>query len=140
MAIDQEVLLLQQSPIFQNVEPAKLRLLAVSSDHVMFEPGERILVRGEESDEIFFILTGQAETEEGYAVSHVIGHIGTLLRRPRPRTIIAKSRIEALRLDREAFVNLLQHCGAFSLAMLIELARLSDNLLKVVERRQSEPA
>lgn len=140
MAIDQEIALLQQSPIFRNVEPAKLRLLAVSSDHVTFEPGDRILVKGEESDEIFFVLTGQAETEEGYALPQVIGHIGTLLRRPRPRTIIAKSRVEALRLDREAFVNLLQHCGAFSLAMLIELARLSDDLLKAVERHQSQPA
>lgn len=140
MAIDQEVSLLQQSPIFQGVDPAKLRLLAVSADHVSFEPGERIYARGDTSDEVLFILSGEAETDEGYPLPAVVGHVGTLLRRPRPRSIRAKTRIEALRLDREGFVNLIQHCSAFSLAIMTELARLNDTLLSARDRRQAEPA
>ncbi|MCA1951533.1 MAG: cyclic nucleotide-binding domain-containing protein [Hyphomicrobiales bacterium] len=140
MAIDQEIALLQQSPVFQGVEPAKLRLIAVSADRVSIPAGATIYAAGESSNEVLFILSGEAETDDGYPLPHIIGVIGTLLRRPRARTIRARTAIEALRVDRDSFLALTQHCSAISLAIMTDLARLADTLLTMTPAHATEPA
>jgi CRP-like cAMP-binding protein len=47
MTLDTEVSSLKQVPLFREVEPARLKLLAFTSERVHFEPGQRFFARGD---------------------------------------------------------------------------------------------
>ena len=129
MDIEDEIAVLRRAPIFRQVDPAWLRLIVISADRVRFKAGERIYEVGEPADDVLFILSGQVRAERGLELQTIIGHIGTLLKRPRMTSIHAVTDVEALRLGREEFVNVLQSCGQISLAVILELSRVLDNLV-----------
>jgi len=137
MGIEDEVSILRQAPIFQQVDSARLRLIAISADRVRFKAGERIYATGEPSDDILFILSGQVRAERGLELRMIIGHIGALLQRPRMTSIYAVTDVEALRLGREEFVSVLRSCGQISLAVILELARVLDNLINPNDEMES---
>ena len=61
MTLDTEVSSLKQVPLFREVEPARLKLLAFTSERVHFEPGQRFFARGDVADAAYVILSGTAE-------------------------------------------------------------------------------
>lgn len=80
---------------------------------VVFAPGQTVMAQGEPSDAAFLVLEGvglvvHERGESSREVSHVgtgqvIGELGVLQGKPRSATVVAESRIEALRIEAGAF-------------------------------------
>ncbi|MEN8196437.1 MAG: cyclic nucleotide-binding domain-containing protein, partial [Pseudomonadota bacterium] len=69
MSLQQEVDLLRKIPMFAKIEPAKLKLLAFTSERLSYSDGDVLFRQGEAGDAAFVIISGQAEisiaTDEG---------------------------------------------------------------------------
>ena len=61
MLLKDEVGMLKRVPLFSGVEPAKLKLLAFTSDRVTYNPGQVLFNQGDEGDAAYVILTGTAD-------------------------------------------------------------------------------
>ena len=68
MTLETEVQSLRQVPMFREIDPARLKLLAFTSERVQFADGQRFFSQGDPSDAAFVILEGgEVEGELGQA-------------------------------------------------------------------------
>jgi CRP-like cAMP-binding protein len=122
-------------PIFDSVDPASLRLLAFTSQRMMFEPGQVLMHQGAESDEGYVIISGSADVlvEAGglpVKIAEVgrhdfVGDIAMFCDRPRTATVVATSQVDTLLIKRVQFMELMEHAPR----MAIEIMRvLADRL------------
>jgi CRP-like cAMP-binding protein len=133
MTLETEVQSLRQVPMFRDIDPARLKLLAFTSDRVQFASGQRFFSQGDPSDAAYVILDGQANvllnTPNGEiqvaAVSGnaLVGEMGILSDTPRSATIVASAPTTALRIDKRVFLELLAQFPQMSLAIMRELAQ-----------------
>src|SRR5258708_34720777 len=106
MSLKEEVELLQRIPLFANVEPAKLKLLAFTSERVAYEPDHILMRQGDMGDAAYIIIEGEAdvlvETPGGLirvatlGKNDFVGEIAILCDVPRTATIRAKDRLVTL--------------------------------------------
>ena len=61
MLLKDEVGMLRQVPLFSGVAPAKLKLLAFTSDRVTYAPGQMLFRQGDVGDAAYVVLSGKAE-------------------------------------------------------------------------------
>ena len=61
MTLQQDVDVLRKIPLFAKIEPARLKLLAFTSEHVEFRSGEAICRQGEPGDAAYIVLEGSAD-------------------------------------------------------------------------------
>ena len=61
MLLKDEVGMLRQVPLFSGVAPAKLKLLAFTSDRVTYAPGQLLFRQGDVGDAAYVVLSGKAE-------------------------------------------------------------------------------
>ena len=61
MSLKQEFELLRRVPMFTEIEPAKLKLLAFMSERVAFDPGKQLMRQGDPTDAAYLIIDGQAD-------------------------------------------------------------------------------
>ncbi len=61
MSLKQEFELLRRVPLFAEVEPSRLKLLAFMSERVGFDPGKLIMRQGDPADAAYLIIEGHAE-------------------------------------------------------------------------------
>src|SRR5260370_12155832 len=59
MSLKEEVDLLQRIPLFANVEAAKLKLLAFTSERIAFEAGHVLFNHGDAGDAAHILIQGQ---------------------------------------------------------------------------------
>ncbi|MCJ8142510.1 Crp/Fnr family transcriptional regulator [Ancylobacter sp. A5.8] len=133
MTIEDEVRSLQKFRMFHHVETPKLKLLAMISDRIVFQPGETIYEQGEASDAVYIVLEGQYKvslhTPDGVIdfAQHVrgtlLGEAGVLCEQNRMVSITAETTVTALRVDRESFLELIKESLPFNLAVMRELGR-----------------
>ncbi|MFT0858658.1 cyclic nucleotide-binding domain-containing protein [Ancylobacter sp. G4_0304] len=133
MTIEDEVRSLQKFRMFHHVETPKLKLLAMISDRITFHPGETVYEQGEASDAVYIVLDGQYKvslnTPDGAIdfAQHVrgtlLGEAGVLCDQNRMVTITAETALTALRVDRDAFLELIKESMPFNLAVMRELGR-----------------
>jgi CRP-like cAMP-binding protein len=127
-----DVKFLQNTPMFRDIDTAKLKLIALASERANYRPGERLMTEGARADSVFVILEGTASVlrnEAGMNVAiatvglgEVVGEIGVVLDRPYSGTIVAETALTALRIDKRTFLDLLSQVPQFSLAVIRELA------------------
>ncbi|MEA1832768.1 Crp/Fnr family transcriptional regulator [Methylobacterium durans] len=132
MTLDAEVLSLRQVPLFREVEPARLKLLAFTSERVHFEPGQRFFSQGDVADAAYLILEGSAAVSIDGAQgpfrlallteNALVGEMGILADQPRSATVTAETATTALRVDRGVFLELLSQFPQISIAVMRELA------------------
>jgi CRP-like cAMP-binding protein len=132
MSLKEEVELLQRIPFFTHIEPAKLKLLAFTSERVGFDPGQSIFKQGDMGDAAYIIIEGDAEvlvdTTGGQAVvatlgkNAFVGEIAILCDVPRTATVRAKGRVVALRISKELFMRLITEFPQMAIAIMRELA------------------
>ena len=60
MTLEAEVQSLRQVPMFRDIDPARLKLLAFTSERVQFSGGQRFFSQGDPSDAAYVILEGRA--------------------------------------------------------------------------------
>ncbi|UCH74786.1 MAG: Crp/Fnr family transcriptional regulator [Rhodospirillales bacterium] len=132
MSLQQEFELLRKIPMFANIEPAKLKLLAFTSERLSYADGEVLFRQGDPGDAAFLIITGRADvtidTEKGpLSVATLgnhdfVGEIAILCDVPRTATVTAKSDLVALRIRKELFFRLIGEFPEIAKEIMRELA------------------
>jgi CRP-like cAMP-binding protein len=137
MSLQQEVDLLRKIPMFAKIEPAKLKLLAFTSERLSYGEGDVLFQQGDAGDAAFVIISGQAEisiaTDEGPLVvarlsdHDFVGEIAILCDVPRTATVTAVTNLEALRITKELFFRLVKEFPEIAIEVMRELAHRLEN-------------
>lgn len=132
MTLESEVQSLRRVPMFREVDPARLKLLAFTSERVQFAESQRFFSQGDAADAAYVILDGKAEillnapsgdikiAELGE--NALVGEMGILGDSPRSATVVASEATTALRIDKRVFLELLTQFPQMSIAVMRELA------------------
>jgi CRP-like cAMP-binding protein len=133
MSMKEEVEVLRNVPLFAKLEPAKLKLLAFTSERLTYEPGQAFFQQGDPGDAAFIILDGEAEvmieTPTGPAKvanlgrNEIVGEIAVLCEVPRTATVVAKGKTVTLKISRETFFRLITEFPQMSIEIMRELGR-----------------
>jgi CRP-like cAMP-binding protein len=128
MSLKQEFELLRRVPIFAEIEPAKLKLLAFMSERVGFDPGKPLMRQGDPADAAYLIIAGHAEvvleTSGGQVVvatlgaNEFVGDMGILGNVPRTATVRAKDRVIALRISKEPFMRMVREFPSMAVSIM----------------------
>ena len=133
MSLKQEFELLRRVPMFAEIEPAKLKLLAFMSERVGFDPGKPLVRQGDPADAAYLIIEGHAEvmveTPAGSVLvatngpNELVGEMGILCDAPRNATVCAKDRVVALRISKEPFMRMVREFPTMAVSIMQELAQ-----------------
>jgi CRP-like cAMP-binding protein len=134
--------------MFREVDPARLKLLAFTSERVEFSAGQRFFVQGDAADAAYVILNGRADVSLNTPGGEIkvaelggnalVGEMGILSDNPRSATITAAEPTVALRIDKRVFLELLAQFPQMALAVMREIAgRLERTNAQLVARSQS---
>jgi CRP/FNR family transcriptional regulator, cyclic AMP receptor protein len=148
MSIKEEVEVLRSVPLFAKLEPAKLKLLAFTSQRLTFEAGQPLFHQGDPGDAAYIVLDGEADvlidTAQGpVKVAQVgrhaiIGEVAILCEVPRTATVTAKSQLTTLRIDKDLFFRLVNEFPQMAVEIMRELAhrleKMNEQLRAAVTR------
>ena len=136
MSLMQEYELLRQLPIFTEIEPAKLKLLAFMSRRVGYDPGKELCHQGEAADAAYLIIDGEADiiidtptgpiTVATLGANEIVGEMGILGDVPRNATVQAKTRLVALRIAKDPFMRMVREFPTMAVSIMRELAHRLD--------------
>jgi CRP-like cAMP-binding protein len=146
MLLKDEVDLLRKVPLFAQLEPAKLKLLAFTSTRMVFQPAQELFHQGDRPDAAYLILSGEAdvvaETPSGevpvatVGQNAIVGEIAILCDVPRTATVRAASRLETLKIEKEHFLRLIREFPDMSIEIMRELGnRLSKTTGELSQAR-----
>jgi CRP/FNR family transcriptional regulator, cyclic AMP receptor protein len=132
MTLQKDVEVLRNIPLFKKIEPAKLKLLAFTSEHLEFMPGEALFHEGDVGDAAYILLEGDADvvvrTPRGdmrvatLGQNDIVGEIAILCDVPRTATVIARDRLVTLRVSKDGFFNLVTQFPTVGVEIMHELA------------------
>src|SRR5579872_1133070 len=110
VSIHEEVEILRRIPLFAQIEPPKLKLLAFTSERVAFDAGHVLFRQGDAANAAFVIIEGKAEVLAESASGPVtlavlgahdfFGEIAILCDVPRTATVKAQTRLVTLRISK----------------------------------------
>lgn len=147
MTLQQDVDVLRKIPLFAKIEPARLKLLAFTSEHLEFMPGESICRQGEQGDAAFIVLDGAADvvvqSDHGpmkvasVGRNDIVGEIAILCDVPRTASVLATTPLVALRVSKDGFFNLVTQFPQVGVEVMHELAsRLHQTTTRLTEASQ----
>ncbi|HRY25885.1 MAG: cyclic nucleotide-binding domain-containing protein [Geminicoccaceae bacterium] len=132
MTLQKDVEALRNIALFRKIEPAKLKLLAFTSEHLEFMPGETLFHQGDVGDAAYILLEGDAdvmvETPNGalkVATLHqndIVGEIAILCDVPRTASVVAANKLVTLRVSKDGFFNLVTQFPQVGVEIMHELA------------------
>ena len=141
MTLQQDVDVLRKVPLFAKIEPARLKLLAFTSEHLQFMPGESICRQGEQGDAAYIVLDGKADvvvqsdhgpvTVASVGRNDIVGEIAILCDVPRTATVLATTPLMALKVSKDGFFNLVTQFPQIGVEVMHELA---SRLLQTTQR------
>ena len=133
MSLNEEVELLRNIPMFANIEPSKLKLLAFTSERLTFSEGDFLFSQGDAGDAAFIIVDGEADvmidTPDGpLTVAHfkkndIVGEIAILTDVPRTATVRASTRLETMVISKELVFRLVMEFPQIAVEIMRELAK-----------------
>jgi len=146
LLLNDEVNMLKQVPLLAGIAPAKLKLLALTSERLTYRRDEMLFRQGEPGDAAFVILQGTAnvlaETPQGeikiaeLSANSVVGEISIICNVARTATVRAETQVEVLRITKENFMRLLADFPEVSLEIVRVLAsRLSQTTMELTAER-----
>ncbi len=132
MSLQEEVEILRKIPLFSRIEPAKLKLLAFTSERLNYDAGDVLFRQGDEGDAAFVIIAGKAEisidTDKGPLTvatlkdHDFVGEIAILCDVPRTATVTASAPLETLRITKDLFFQLVREFPEIAVEIMRELA------------------
>jgi CRP/FNR family transcriptional regulator, cyclic AMP receptor protein len=142
MNLNEEVELLKGVPIFARIEPAKLKLLAFTSERMNFAAGEELFHQGDPGDAMYVILGGMADvvidspggpiTVAQLKKNNFVGDMAILGDVPRTATIKATEPLTTLKISKDMFYRLVTEFPQMAIEMMRELAhRVEDTNQKL---------
>jgi CRP-like cAMP-binding protein len=149
MLLKDEVEMLRRVPLFSGVAPAKLKLLAFTSERVSYKSGQVLFNQGDPADAAYVILSGAADiladSPSGEIkvaeIEHdsIVGEIAILCDVSRTATVRANSPLEALRISKDHFIKLLSDYPEMTIEIMRVLAdRLSHTTTELSEARSKQ--
>lgn len=144
MTLHEEVDLLRRIPLFAQIEPAKLKLIAFTSERVAFDAGRVLFNQGDLANAAYIIIEGKAEviveSEAGPVTVAVLGpndffgDIAILCDVPRTASIRARSRLVTLRISKDLFFRMLTDFPKMSLTIMRVIAQRLENTTAQLRR------
>ncbi len=116
MSIDTEVEILRQIPLFANIDPAKLKLMAFASERLTFQSGHSLFRQGDPGDAAYIIVEGTADilvdtpsgpiTVATLTKNNIVGEIAILCDVPRTATVTAMGELVTLKITKDLFFRM----------------------------------
>lgn len=132
MSINQEVELLRNIPLFSKIEPAKLKLLAFTSERLTYQADQVLCRQGDMGDAAYIIIEGVAAVRIGTGAGEievarlgkgdVVGEIAILCDVPRTATVSATEPVTVLKITKELFFRLINEFPQIAIEIMRELA------------------
>ncbi|MCB8836727.1 cyclic nucleotide-binding domain-containing protein [Aurantimonas sp. VKM B-3413] len=136
--------LLRSVPLFAGIEPTRLKLIAYTSDTVAYRAGQTLCRQGDPGDAAYVIVEGEAAvsiaTEAGdyelatLKVGDIVGEVAILCDVPRTATVTARTGLSALRIRKEAFLELVRQFPEIATEVMrglaVRLSRTNDELAR----------
>ena len=135
MSLQEEVEILRRIPLFARMEPARLKLLAFTSQRLSFEAGQALFHQGEPGDSAYILIEGEAEVSidspGGPIVvatlgrHAIVGEIAILCDVPRTAHVTATGdkALVCLKIEKDDFVGMLTEFPGMAVEVMRELAR-----------------
>ncbi|HEX9463083.1 MAG TPA: cyclic nucleotide-binding domain-containing protein [Alphaproteobacteria bacterium] len=133
MSMKEEVEILRNIPLFAKLEPAKLKLLAFTSERLTFEPGQAFFQQGDAGDAAYILMEGRADvliqTAKGpvkvasLGRNAIVGEIAILCDVPRTATVVAQEKAVTLKINKDTFFRLVNEFPQMAVEIMRELAR-----------------
>ena len=152
MNLNEEVELLKGVPILAKIEPAKLKLIAFTSERLNYNEGQELCHQGDPGDAMYVILAGVAEVlieSKGGGQIRVaemtkndfFGETAILCDQPRNATIKATTPLSTLKISKDMFYRLVAEFPQMAVEIMRELAhRVDDTNKKLQEATASRAA
>lgn len=151
MSLNQEVELLRKIPLFAKIEPSKLKLLAFTSERLVYQVDQVLCRQGDVGDAAYIIIEGEAAVRIASSTGEievarlgsgdVVGEIAILCDVPRTATVTATERVTALKITKELFFRLIGEFPQIAIEIMRELAarleRTNAQLRDAVGRARS---
>ena len=140
-------IMLQRSPLFRGLAPATLERIAALAVQRSYRVGEVVFSQGDAGDAAYIVIEGEAEvlvdTPRGKLAvatmtrNAIIGEIAILCDVPRTATVVAKSSLVALRVDKENFFRLVNEFPQMAVEIMRELARRLNHTTEQLRQTMS---
>lgn len=132
-SVEDIVKILAPLPIFARLDPASLEAVAARCGFVEFRAGDTIMQQGRMSTFADVILDGEVDvlvdTPAGQVHvatvgrHHIVGELGAVAAMPRSATVVARTDLSVLRIERGSLLNLTVEHPAIGVAIIGELGR-----------------
>ncbi len=116
--LNSEISALSQVPLFSEMDPSQLKLLAFASERLTYNRGQDLFLQGDPGNAAYVILEGAVdiilgEGEDELVVNHLernelVGDMALLSTKPRSATVRAATDVVVLELKKELFLELLE--------------------------------
>jgi CRP-like cAMP-binding protein len=144
--IQEDVAMLRRIPLFAQIDPAKLKLIAFTAERIPYTPGQELFRQGDDAEAAYVILNGTAEvlvnTPDGelkvamVEKNELVGEIAILCDTPRTATIRATTQLEVLRLVNDQFFTMIKEFPDLAIEMMRVLAtRLTTTTEELTDAR-----
>ena len=132
MSLTKDVEVLRNIPLFAKIDPAKLKLLAFTSERLQYLSGDELFHQGDDGYAAYVILEGEADilvdTPKGsmkvarLGKNDIIGEIAILCDVPRTATVVAHGDLETLRVSKDGFFHLVTQFPQVGIEVMSALA------------------
>jgi CRP-like cAMP-binding protein len=132
MSLTKDLEVLGNIPLFAKVDPAKLKLLAFTSERLEYLSDDELFHQGDYGDAAYIILEGAADilvdSPKGaikvasLGKNDIIGEIAILCDVPRTATVVAHTDLETLRVSKEGFFHLVTQFPQVGIEVMNALA------------------
>ena len=147
MSIDKEVEVLRQIPLFANIDPVKLKLMAFASERITFHSGQSLFEHGDEGDAAYIIVEGEADiqvdtpagplTVAKVAKNDIVGEIAILCDVPRTATVMATCELTTLRITKDLFFRMVTDFPEMGVEVMRVLAHRLEQTTAQLRKAQS---
>ena len=148
MALKEEVEQLKSVPLFADVSPAKLKLLAFTSDVVSFPAGRVLFNQGDLGDAAYVVLSGEVDVlinaggeqikVDTIGANSIVGEIAILCDVVRTATIKTTQPVTALRIRKEHFLKLLAEFPEMTIQIMRVLAERLNHTTSALTEAHSQ--
>jgi CRP/FNR family cyclic AMP-dependent transcriptional regulator len=132
MSLTKDVEALSNIPLFTKVNPAKLKLLAFTSERLEYLSGDELFHQDDYGDAAYVLLEGEADILVDtprraikiatLGKNDIIGEIAILCDVPRTATVVAHSDLDTLRVSKEGFFHLVSEFPQVGVEVMSALA------------------
>jgi CRP/FNR family cyclic AMP-dependent transcriptional regulator len=150
MNLNDEVELLKGVPIFAKLEPARLKLLAFTSERMNFAQGQEICHQGDPGDAMYVILGGVAEVLIDSPAGQIrvaefkkngfFGETAILCDAPRNATVKATEALATLKVSKDMFYRLVAEFPEIAIEVMRELAQRVEETNKKLREAMAKAA